>query len=81
MHHRVDGPGNPDVVADVVLDEREARVPEEMLDVVDRPGHEVVERDDFIPAREQRVREVRTEEPSTTADDDPGHQPSLPMPL
>ena len=73
VHHDVDGPGHPDEAADVVLDEREARSPEEVLDVGGRARDEVVDAHDLVAAVEQRVGEVRAEEPGTAGDDDAGH--------
>ncbi len=52
VHHDVDRAGNPDVVAHVVFDEREPGT-EQLLDVVDRAGDQVVECDHLIAPLEQ----------------------------
>jgi hypothetical protein len=61
-------------LAHVVLDEREALVVQEVLDVDLSAGHEAVDRDDLVASSEQRIAEVRTQEPGPAGDDRPGHQ-------
>ncbi len=58
VHDHVDGAGHPQVRADVVLDEGEPAPTEQLLDVGDRAGDEVVDRDDVVTAVEQRPAQV-----------------------
>ena len=50
VHHGVDGARDPDVLAHVVLDEREAALAEQLLDVGDGAGDQVVDGDHLVPA-------------------------------
>ena len=74
MEHAVDRAGDPDVFADVVHDEGESRLPEEMLDVGEVAGAEVVDADHFVAAIEQTVTEMRTEKSGTAGDDYASHE-------
>ena len=73
VHHGVDVPGHPDVVADVVLDEREALRAEQLLDVGDRAGDQVVDRHDVVTSIEQCTTEVRSQEACSARDDHSCH--------
>ena len=61
---------NVDVLGDVLLDEVEAFLAEEMRDVLDVPGQEVVHRDHLATIGEHALAEVRAEEAGTTGDQD-----------
>jgi hypothetical protein len=74
MHDGVDATGHPDVVAHVVLDEREPWASEQVGDVRLTTRDEIVEHDDLVTSVEQRLAEVRAEEAGTARDHDPGHQ-------
>ena len=74
MHHGVDGARDPDVLAHVVLDEREAALAEQLLDVGDGPGDQVVDGDHLVAPRQQRPAQVGAEEPGAAGDDDARHQ-------
>ena len=73
VHHRVDVSGHPHVRADVVLVEREPTPPEQLLDVGDRPGDQVVDRHDVVAPIEQRPTQVRSEKSRSARDDDTRH--------
>ncbi len=57
-----------DVVREVVRQEDE-RVPTQVLDVGERPGLEIVDADDAMVAREERLAQVRAEKACPTGDD------------
>ncbi len=68
-----------------MLDEREAGASEEVLDVGDRPRHQVVDGDDLVASVEQPLAQVRAEEAGAAGDDDAtaalaGHRHQRPMP-
>jgi hypothetical protein len=58
VHHHIDAAGHPDVLADVVLDERESAPPEQPLDVAHCARDQVVEGDHLVAPLEQRSAEV-----------------------
>jgi hypothetical protein len=58
VQHRIDLARHPDVLADVVLHEREPGPTEEVLDVVDRPREQVVDGDDLVVPGQQCVAQV-----------------------
>jgi len=62
VQHEVHRAVDVDVVGDVVLDELEIRVARQMRDVADVAGEQVVDADDGIPAIEQRLGQVRSDE-------------------
>src|SRR5439155_13089249 len=78
VEHRVDRPGDMDVVGDVVVDEREPGSAHEVLDVVEVAGDEVVDRDDLVATIEQRTGEMGPEEAGTTCHDDSHRQRPTP---
>src|SRR5262249_51436756 len=79
VHDGVDGAGDGDVDRHVALDELEAPLTVEMGDVLAPAGDEVVEADDLVASAEQRVREVRSDEPCAAGDNDPRHQRPTPV--
>ena len=58
MHDDVDVAGNPHVVGDIGVDEREPFVAEVVLDVAGLAGDEVVDRDDLVSSSQQRIAEM-----------------------
>ena len=78
VQHRVDRSGDGDALDDVVLHEDEAGVVGQVGDVLTVTGQEVVDGDDLPLAREQRVAEVRTDEPRPARDDRTRHQRPTP---
>ena len=66
-------PSTGSLVAHVGAHEREARVLGEVREVLQPAGREVVDRDDLVAAREERVAEVRPDEPGAARDDDARH--------
>ena len=73
VHHGIDRAGHPEVRAHIVMVEREATLSEQPLDVLRRAGDQVVDGDDLVAPGEQRPAQVRTEEASSSGDDDPRH--------
>ncbi len=71
MEHRVDVPRHVDVGAHVVVLEHEALVPEEVSQVVERAGEQVVDHDDLVAPVHEGAAQVRPEEPCASGDDDP----------
>ncbi len=65
VQHRVDRALDMDELRDVVTLERERRIGEERLDVLDPPGEEVVEDHDLPATRHERPTDVGTDEPRT----------------
>ena len=76
VQHRVDRPLDVDVVRDVVLDEEEVAV-RQVRDVGGRSGQEVVDADDRVPAIEQRLGQMRSDEAGGAGDDDSRHESVL----
>ena len=76
------GPGHPDVLAHVVLDEREARAGRRGARCWRwSPVTQVVDADHLVAPVEQALAEVRAEEPGAAGDDDPAHAAQArPMP-
>ena len=54
----------------VVLDQLETPRRLQLRDVRAAPGHEVVDGDDLVTARDERLGQVRAEEARTSRDDD-----------
>ena len=75
VQHAVDVAVDRDLVAHVGADEREARVLGEVRDVLEPARRQVVDRDDLVAAREERVAEVRADEAGSARDDDARHLP------
>jgi hypothetical protein len=73
MEDHVHRPIDVDVLGDVVVDELEARVAEQVSDVAAVPGREIVEGDDLVALADQPIRQMRSDEPCPTRDDDPPH--------
>ena len=46
----------------VLLDEFKVLVHAKVIDVLDRAGHEIVDADDAMSARDEQIRQVRSEE-------------------
>ncbi len=63
------GPRHLERAADVRLDEVEARLPREVLEVPPRPGDEVVDAGDAPALGEEAVDEVAADEPGSAEDD------------
>jgi hypothetical protein len=72
----VDVPFHVDVARDVVADELEVAVAQ-VREVGHRAGAQVVDADDRVAAVEQRLAQMRPDEPGGAGDDDACHQ-SLP---
>ena len=58
-----------DELSDILLNELEGRVPTEVSNVLDAAGDEVIQADDPVAARQQKVGQMRAEEASGTSDD------------
>ncbi len=76
----VDAAVDRDLVAHVGAHEGEPRVLVEVRDVLQPSGRQVVDRDDFVTAREKRVAEMRPDEAGSARNNNPRHL-SPPDPL
>jgi hypothetical protein len=71
VHHGVDIARHVDVRRHVVVHELERRVAEHAGEVVLAAGDQVVDGDDLVPPGQQRLADVRAEEPGSARDNDP----------
>jgi len=68
MQHGVDWSLHKHVLGDVVLCELELRVAQEVSDIVGASSEQVVQAKDIIPAFQQEIAQVTSEEPGTASD-------------
>src|SRR4051794_36872790 len=76
MEDVVDRLVDPDALDDVLVQEREVLVAN-VLDVLERPGLEVVDADDAVAVRQQVVAEMGAEEPGAPGDDRSWHRAGI----
>ena len=79
MQHRVDAALDRHAVHDVVLDQLEVGTVDEVGDVLAGARREVVDGDDVPPPREERLAEVRAQEPRASRDHGTRHQRPTPL--
>ncbi len=58
----------------ILLDKLEAPVAAQVRDVIHPPGHEIVNADDLVTARQQQVNQMRPEEPGGAGDNRHGRR-------
>ena len=73
VHHRIERAVDDERQDHVVVDQREPWVVGEVLDVLLAAGHEVVDAHHLLATLDQRVAQVRSEEPGAAGDED-AHQ-------
>jgi hypothetical protein len=73
VQHTVDRTVDRELLGDVGAHEREPPVLGEVREVLEPAGREVVDRDHFVAAREERVAEMGPEETGSARDDDTSH--------
>jgi hypothetical protein len=83
VEHPVERTRHVQELRHVLLDELEVRAPQQVRDVVRRPGGEVVHPDDLVPLREEAVAEVGAEKAGRAGDEDahgarPDEEPERP---
>jgi hypothetical protein len=61
MQHRLERSRNKDIFGNIVLDETEPLVADQVLDILDSSGDQVVDADNFVVLRDQVIAEVRTQ--------------------
>jgi len=69
IEHGIDGPRDIDGIADVGLDELEARLLAEVIEVANAPSDQIIDADNSPPSRKEMVDEVTPDEPGSTKDD------------
>ena len=79
VEHAVDASRDRQAVDDVGDDQLEVGALDEVRDVVAPAGCEVVDRDDLVAPFEQRLAQVRADEPGATSHDDPTHRRPTPV--
>jgi hypothetical protein len=77
MSDRVYSPRHGDPAADVALGELEARVVQQVDDVLDPAGRQVIQAHDVVTARDERITQVRPDKAATTRNDDPHEFPPV----
>ena len=69
-HRLIERAGHIDVVGHVVLDESEARLADQVGNVVRRAGQEVVHADDLVPLCQEPIAQVRAQEAGRAGNQD-----------
>src|SRR5690606_32669804 len=71
VHHGVDGPGHFKRPVDVLLQELEPGAAHQVGDVVWSAGAEIIDSNDLVATLEEQLSDMRSEEASSSGDDDP----------